>query len=153
LALFARRLSLAIPRGLLQLPDYWVHHLALSLLWHHGEAVPLLCIFVFKLVERVVEWIGLWLLPANDSQNGTGFGVTLDFELSDFNNLGGFGDNVQRIGGAAIGGIGARGLCVVQAEEGDCLFLATRCVVEARCEAEAAVVLGEGLFLVPIVSR
>jgi hypothetical protein len=60
-----------------------------------------------------------------------------------------FGDDVEGIGGAVGGGVGARRLCVVEAEELDGLFGTTRGVVQACGQAETAVVLGESFMLIP----
>jgi hypothetical protein len=122
----------------------------LSLLGHHGEAVPFFRLVVVELVEGVVEGVCGLFLSTNYAEDGAGFGVALDFELFDFNGLRSLGDDVEAIGGAIGSGVGARGFCVVEAEEGDGLFCTTGCVVQARCEAETAVVLGECLMLVPI---
>lgn len=83
------------------------------------------------------------------AQDGACLGVALNLELFDFDCLRGFGDDIEGVGGAVGGGIGARGFCVVEAEEGDSFFCATRGMIEAGGETETAVVLGESLFLVP----
>jgi hypothetical protein len=152
LTLRARRLPRAIPRRFFQLQNHWVHLFALLLFRDHGKAIPILGILVVVLdvVQRVVERVGLDFFLDN-AQDGAGFRVALNLELFNFDLLGRFGDDVESIGGAVGGGVGARGLCVVEAEELDRLFGATGCVVQSRGEAETAVVLRKGFMLVPIL--
>jgi hypothetical protein len=152
LTLGAGRLPRAIPRRLFQLQNHRVHLFALLLLGHHSEAIPFLRVLVLDVVQRVVERVGLHFF-LDDAQDGAGFRVALDFELFDFDLLGRLGDDVEGIGGAVGGGVGARGLCVVEAEELDRLFGTTGGVVQARGEAETAVVLREGFVLVPITRQ
>lgn len=154
--MFPRGLPNTVPRRLFKLTDDRVLCFILPTIWHHGKTVPFLSltIAVLELVQGVVEWVELLLLLACDAQNGAGLRVALDFDLLDFDSLKRLlGDDVQTVSGAVGGGVGARGLGVVEAEQSDCLLCATCCVVEPRCETETAIVLGQGFFLVPIICK
>jgi hypothetical protein len=120
------------------------------LFWHHGKAIPLFRVIVVKLVERVIEWVSVFLFLTDYSEDSASLRVALDFQLFDVDSLRCFGDDVERISCTAGGDVGARGLWVVQAKEGDGLFLTTSGVVEARCKTKTAVILRQGLMLVPI---
>jgi hypothetical protein len=157
LTLFPRRLPGSIACCLLQLPDNGVLGLVCSPLRDHGKAVPLLylAIAALELYEWVVERIELFLALAGNAQNVASLRITLNFDLLDLESLcGSLGDDVEGVGGAVGGCVGARRLGVIEAEQGNSLLRATGGVVEAGGKTEAAVVLRESLLLVPAgVSR
>ena len=145
LALTSWRLLRAVQRSLLKFPDNWVRDsLVLSALRHHGETVPLgILVVILDIVQGVVERVVLGFECACYAEDSAGFGVALDFDFLGGDVLGllGFGDDIQGVGCAVCDGVCAGRFLIVEAEKGDGLFCATGCVVESRCQTEAAVVL------------